>query len=105
MSSGDWATFWELFPIPVPEPARNYIEAVNDPRAIAACIIGGSGDADWRSFTSPAIGYVGDDEPFGELNRSVGREIGMPMAILPTGSHDETWNSAAEVLTVVEPYL
>ena len=81
------------------------MEEVNDPRAVAAAIVGGSGGVAWRPFRCPAIGYVGNDEGLDELNRRVGSEIGMPVAILSTGSHAATFDSASTVLPIVEPFL
>jgi pimeloyl-ACP methyl ester carboxylesterase len=99
----DWATFWEGFPMP--DGVRRYMQDTNDPQAIAAAIAGGAGEVVWRRFEPPTIGYVGDAESMVDSNRSVASQIGIPIAVLRTGSHAATFADSQAVLEVVEPFL
>jgi pimeloyl-ACP methyl ester carboxylesterase len=103
LTDGDWASFWDGFPLP--ESVREYMQEQNDPVAIAAALAGGSGDINWRRFDPPTIGYVGDAENMVEMNRFVARQIGIPMAILRTGEHAQTFADSDSALSVVAPFL
>jgi pimeloyl-ACP methyl ester carboxylesterase len=103
LAVGDWASFWEGFPLP--ESVRQHMQEQNDPVAIAAAMTGGSGDIKWRRFDPPTIGYVGDAETMVEINRSVARQIGIPMAVLSTVEHAQTFADSDSALSVVAPFL
>lgn len=106
LTAGEWEQFWAAFPAPLPDPVMDYMMKTNDPRAVGAAL--GAWGADkrpWDQLPVPAIGHLGDGEVF--LEQAIGRaqQIGIPLAVLPTGGHAETFMATDRVLPATEPYL
>lgn len=106
LARGDWEGCWASFPIPLSDEIRHRMESGNDPIAVAAAVQAGSDiDFPWTPFARPAIGYVGDGEEFADINRKASSEIGLPMAVLPTGGHPETFAASNEILALVKSFI
>jgi pimeloyl-ACP methyl ester carboxylesterase len=65
LSRADWVSFWSLFPIPLSLDGQAHLEAVNDPRAMAAERKGRFESAytfDLGRVSVPALVYCGGDD-------------------------------------------
>ena len=65
LTRGDWPRLWSLFPIPLSVAVMRHIEAVNDPRALAAERIGRIESAyvfDLARVSAPAFVYCCDGD-------------------------------------------
>jgi len=104
LMEGNWDVFWDGFPVPVDEAGRELAESTNDPRALGATLLG-RGATHWRAFDCPVVGYLGDGEDFlGEVLPEA-RRLKIPMAVLATGGHMETFFAAQQSLELVRPFL
>ena len=108
LGRGDWDIYWASFPAPLPEPVKQYMSTTNDPKAMAAALGAWALDSDpWNRPPVPAIGYLGDGEPQSVLVATLSHcaSLGIPVAVLPTGGHAETFAETDIVLGATRPYL
>ena len=70
LRSGDWATYWEHYPVPLPAELRSRIERTNDPKANAAIIRANYlvpnqfNDKTKATMPVPSFAYFGRGEVF-----------------------------------------
>lgn len=106
LRDGRWEQYWEAFPVPLPAPIMEYMTKTNDSKAIGAAMGAWARDGrSWDALAVPSIGYLGDGEVFLDIALRRSAEIGLPMAVLPTGGHAETFAALDDVLDATEPYI
>ena len=104
-ATGDWAAFWSVFPLPLPDETKRSMEARNDVRAITA--------ATWAARLEPfvfelsavpTLAYWGDDEVFHALNVESAATLPIETAIV-AGGHAEAFADATAAIGVVGPFV
>ena len=104
LRAGDWEPFFTLLRGTIDASMLDRFAAENDPRAMGA-VLEARGSIQWHRFDVPVVGYVGAGEPAGDQVRLDAQRLGIPMAVLPTGGHMETFTMIDPPMALVAPFL
>ena len=111
LKSGDWAKYWETFPVPIPPPMQDHFSQTNDPKALAAAL---QSMLEWadeepqlgiKDSSIPRIAYFGTGEVFADLLRETLDECGFPYVERSWGGHAETALDAPGVSAIIHEFL
>lgn len=105
LRAGDWARFWELFPITIPAETMQAMERSNDPVAQASFEEGVRDDVLIEDIDCPKMFYVGGGEWFWEAVRDVARRTDSRFERIGELGHAETFQSPWLVLPGVRDFL
>ena len=103
-AAGDWAGFWETFPVPIPEAMQKFLQEGNDPAVQTAAAQGSRmGSMVWQPPSVTALAYWGEGEIFHELNVE---NAAPPLEwFTVAGGHADGFFPAEPVLAGVRPFL
>lgn len=105
LRTGDWARFWELFPITIPSDTMRAMERDNDPVAQAAFEEGVCDDVHIEDIRCPKMFYVGGGEWFWEAVRDVAQRTGSRFERIGELGHAETFQTPSLVLPGIRDFL
>ena len=110
LAAGDWDSYFDRFPVPIPEPVRAMIRANNDPAALAAVSRAmTSHPEDWARTASdlsiPSLVIIGDQEPFLQTTLAEARHGGATVAVIENADHVGSSVAIDAVLDAVLPFL
>lgn len=111
LAAGDWGAYWSGYPIPLPEPIRDYIQSTNHAPSNAAAIEAMIG---WRQqypgfglepTAVPRLAYFGSGEVFADALRVELDAHRVEYVEADWAGHAETMADASGVAQIVLPFL
>lgn len=104
--AGEWAAYWEGFPLPLPEEVKEDLASRNDLGSISACAVATYLEPmDWQvPERVETFAYWGQDEIFHDLNLEAAADQPVGTATVP-GGHAEAFYPSDAALAVVAPFL
>lgn len=103
---GDWAGYWDTFPLPLSDAVKADIQSRNDLASISASAVAmHRNPIVWSPPENvPTLAYWGTEEIFDELNQQAAQQQELTTARIP-GGHAEAFVPAEPALDVVLPFL
>ena len=112
LAVGDWATYWDTWPAPLPDFLKQHFERTNDPKALAAAL---RAMPQWSTARprfgltatdAPRLAYFGRGEVWADAQREeLASGIGLTVHEGDWPGHAETMLDAEGVVAVVAPFL
>jgi len=102
---GDWAGFWETFPVPLPEATKAMLQVGNDPAVQTAASRGGRLEkVIWAPPSMPTVAYWGESEIFHSLNLEEAESQPIDWFTVP-GGHAEAFFPSEAAISRVKDFL
>lgn len=105
---GDWARYWDSYPVPLPQELQDMFEAVNDPKACGAALaamIGWPAAGGLSPTGVPRLAYFGTGEVFADRLRSVLDSRGVSYDERDWAGHAETMSDAIGVSKIISEFI
>lgn len=106
-AAGDWEAFWSVFPVPIPDDTKRFLESRNDVRAITAATRAARSEPFvFAPASVPTLAYWGDGEIFHALNvETVAGFDGSIESRAVAGGHAEAFADSSAAIAAVLPFL
>lgn len=103
-AGGDWAAFWETFPVPIPDETKRLLEHGNDPAVQTAASRGARiAPVVWDLPPVPTLAYWGDEEIFHGLNLEAAEPPITTFTV--AGGHGEAFFPSESAIAGVKRFL
>ena len=105
LRASDWAAFWNVFPAPLSDETKRFLQSINDP--VSASYVLEASQAEFPPFERPALptaAFWGSGEVFHEANLKVAEAAAVEAHVVD-GEHDGAFVKAQAVTAAITPFL
>ncbi len=105
LKASDWPAFWEVFPAPLSEDTKRFLESTNEP--VSAGYVLEATRAAFPPFeppTVPTMAFWGSGEIFNDANAAVAADAGLDAHVV-AGEHDGAFTGVAAAMEGIAPFL
>jgi len=105
LKASDWQAFWEVFPAPLSDETKRFLESVNDP--VSAGYVLESTRSAFPPFEPPSVptmAYWGSGEIFHDANVTAAAEAGIEAHVVD-GEHDGAFSGVQAAMDAIAPFL
>lgn len=105
LKASDWQAFWEVFPAPLSDETKRFLESVNDP--VSAGYVLESTRSAFPPFEPPSVptmAYWGSGEIFHDANVAAAAEARIEAHVVD-GEHDGAFSGVQAAMDAIVPFL
>lgn len=111
LRAGNWQTYWDTFPVPIPKTMQEHFSATNDPLALAAAL---EAMLEWgdeepelgvKDSPIPRLSYFGTGEVFADILRETLDEANFPYIERDWAGHAETAMDVTGVSGIIKDFV
>ena len=105
LKTADWPNFWAVFPAPLSEDTKRFLESTNDP--VSAGYVLEAARTAVPPFELPGVpimAFWGSGENFHEANSEAAEALGIEAHVVD-GEHDGAFVGVDAALAVIRPFL
>lgn len=105
LKASNWSAFWEVFPAPLSDDTKRFLEATNEP--VSAGYVLEAAQSAFGPFETPAVptmAFWGSGEIFDDANAAVAADAGL-VAQVVDGEHDTAFTGVAAAMEAIVPFL
>jgi pimeloyl-ACP methyl ester carboxylesterase len=105
LKAADWPAFWEVFPAPLSDETKRFLESVNDP--VSAGYVLEATRSAFPPFEPPTVAtmaFWGSGERFHDANHTAASEAGIESHVVD-GEHDGAFTGVNAAMDAIIPFL